>query len=492
MLGRSFKGNAISAAPLHPFRAPSPLILRGKLIGLDSVGRSVLLDPWQMQKERIIASMIILLLGNKNAGKSTLAKSIAALLMTMQAQLGAEMRIRINDRKPENGQPEWAPLAHVLGCKVIALNQLRLNVFDPIMVKDFLSLLSIAKKILELIMQQSEKRSLNIYENLALQIAVDKLWSGRTRNIASPEILAEILRKLTRADYDTYFEKQTGRIYENFRKELDADTELKRELDLIVRQEEVTTDFEEFFKAAGKLNAALVQVMGGVYGEVFSGNQSMYDFFRMPALLLDWTGIEGFQQVLLQTVFYSFETAAMVAGMNEIIPHVLVSEEEHEGMLVLSWLEAKAARNAKARALPTVDISTTQFTNGLKIGNKDDYIREVADRIYRGTDLMIAGGLPYDEGTIHDLTEWGFSEMMARDITNYTYGTFGVKVRNPAITAFKMQHILTPSVRKIAVTNSATEQMLIGRMPTLDNPDVLRRLAVANIDPLSLTRGVPL
>ena len=121
MIGRAFMGNALTGAPMQPYIAPAPFLRRGSPLGLDQLGRIVSFDPWLMKKRRLISSMIFLVIGNKDSGKSTLLKSMTALLMCLQAQDGQKMRVRINDRKPEDGEPEWAPLARELGCDFVPL-----------------------------------------------------------------------------------------------------------------------------------------------------------------------------------------------------------------------------------------------------------------------------------------------------------------------------------------------------------------------------------
>lgn len=489
--------NATQAALGHPYGVTPRLQRRGIKAGLDDFGREILLDPWTAKSgrvpgieevEKILRSMIFLVIGNKDSGKSTLLKSLVIMFMCLQAQMGQRMRVRIHDRKPEKGAPEWALIAQALGCEWVELGKMMLNVFDPVLVRDVTAMLRMANNVAELV----KRGRLTGLQPLALQMAVYTMMQ-KFSSIAAPDTLAGVLLKLDQDDYESYFKHTRAALFKNHRKELLSDLNMKAELKLVMDRPNNNVDVRELQNAAGEVAALFLQVIDstGIHGPLFSGKESISHYFSMRALLMDWSGIEGETRTMLQTVFYGLEASAMQANLKDMIPHVYVAEEEHEGMAELPTLRAKAWKNAKARAFPTADFSTTQFTNGMRIGDAGSDIREVADRIAQGTDVLMAGSLPFNVQTLTDLKEWGFSERHAREIINHPTGTFGVKVRNQRYPAFNLQHIVPGPVLPLVQTNSAAEEMS-DRVSQWDDAEVLARMEQAGFDFRVLQPGVPL
>lgn len=457
---RGFTGMPLEAATVATTAIPPMLLKEGMSLGPDEFGRPFYFDPWVLKVLRITSSMIYHFFGQKGAGKTALLKTIVSLLMMLQTYEGGQPKVRINDRKPENGQPEWAPLARALGCTTVPLKDQRLNIFDPRLVKDRVTLLGLSKKVIEIVLG----RSIDVYENLTLQIAADMIYGSSLEKIAAPDVMAEQLRKLNDDDHSRYFEGFAQQLLSNHQEELEGDPTIRAQLNLLMGRPDLTTDMTQLKRSASNMNAALMQVISGVHGEMFSGRQSMYDILTMPALVLDWTGVEEEMANLMHTIMLSFDTAAVVGGIKEIIPTILVSEEDHESMMIKPVLEAKAARYAKSRSTFTFEASTTQTLSGIKAGEPDSYLRRLSDRVSQGTDGMFIGAMPDTEANREELvSSWNVSPDRAAAIPGYEQGGFEFVLRNSEYGSRRFHHAMTHDVLTVAQSESANEAVLSGR-----------------------------
>ena len=119
----SHRASSATLAGIYPFLATAPLE-RGVLVGSDALtGGPFTFDPWTLYADGILTNPNMLLAGVIGQGKSALAKSLAVRSIAM----GRRVYV------PGDPKGEWAPVAHAVQGRVIALGPglpTRLNPLD--------------------------------------------------------------------------------------------------------------------------------------------------------------------------------------------------------------------------------------------------------------------------------------------------------------------------------------------------------------------------
>lgn len=472
-IGRVFMGTPESAAMMQPWISPAPLCYTGIPIGIDlRTHRVVYFDPWMLKRLGFISATLFLVEGEKGGGKSTLMKSLGVRLSMMQA--GVEpasgepqfMRVRVHDRKPEDGDPEYKPLTDFLHSNVVSLNRAAsINLFDPAMKMDEADLLETAVNVCEM----ASGQPLAGFPLLALQIAVYRMLTEFS-NVASPEILEVILRGLSTTDIDSYYQTHNERVITQLLERFDGESDIIRALRSNFGRQNVPA--QEFERDAALMASYIGRVLRGDFGHIFGGHNSLREMLSQPMVTFDWTGLNEKARSMLAAMMWKWQTVALANNDLDLIPHISFRDEEHEAFRNLMYVRFMADSVTKARAYHTAEFISTQ--DELKLttsGEEGSEIRRLTESIRRGIDTRFITRLPQDDAVLNHMSQLGISDLDVHMLTKLPIGCFGLKVPDRPILFF--QHILTPSEFPLIQTDSANTRMTT-RVPVLSNGELQR------------------
>ena len=473
--GKVYKGLPSSAAMLAPWVAPRHLSNQGQPLGIDLRTRKVVVfDPWALQVQRIIHSTIILILGDKNHGKTTLMQSLTLRLMALQAGhlngTPVEMRSRIHNRKPENGQPEYKPLTDFLESPTFSLNKSRLfNLFDPSMGMSAWDLLETAVNACE----TSAEHPLTGWQPLNLQVAVYKMLRD-FRDVACPEILEVILRGIDISDVKAYYDASDNEVLNSLDSVLADRLKLRDQLQLTMKRPN-NIPRDEFLRDAGLASTYIGRILRGDFGRMFGGQKSLRSQLTLPMSTWDWTDVNPRGASLLEAMLWKWNTVALSTNDVGIIPHINLGDEESDGLNNLMHARFMAAFVKKARAFHTADLRATQYQSDIRnAGAVGSEMRGHVESILLGTGLRFIGRQPKNDAVLNDLGQLGISDLDLEYFTTMPVGCWGIKVADQPMII--MQHILTPTESRIFTSNAASKRMT-DRVPVLST-EAMRQRAI--------------
>ncbi|HVS58592.1 MAG TPA: hypothetical protein VHD60_02510 [Candidatus Saccharimonadales bacterium] len=477
-IGRVFMGTPESAAMMQPWISPAPLCYTGIPLGIDlRTRRIVYFDPWMLKRDGFINATLFLVEGEKGGGKSTLMKSLGVRLSMMQAGINPMnsepqfMRVRVHDRKPEDGEPEYKRLTDFLHSQIVSLNRsASINLFDPAMKMDEADLLETAVNVCEM----ASGQPLRGFPLLALQVGVYRMLT-EFAEAASPEILEHILRGLNSTDIGSYYWAHNERVAAQLQTKFSSESPIVKALLGNVGHHNIPA--QEFERDAALVASYIGRILRGDFGHIFGGQESLRDMLSQPMVTFDWTGLNEKARSMLAAMMWKWQTVALANNDLDLIPHISFRDEEHEAFRNLMYVRFMADSVTKARAYHTAEFISTQ--DELKLttsGEEGSEIRRLTESIRRGIDTRFITRLPQDDAVLHHMSQLGISDLDLHMLTRLPVGCFGLKVPDRPILFF--QHILTPSEYPLIQTDSANTRMTV-RTPVLST-DELQRWVVQN------------
>lgn len=456
--GRFFKGTPESAALMQPYVAPAPVCNSGILLGINMLTRKLeYFDPWALKMQGTITSTMFLVLGDKGYGKSSLMKSLILRLSGMQAaSVNSQpelMRVRVNDRKPEDGEPEYKPVSDYLESLVVPLNrQAGINPFDPAMNMTAFDIVETAVNLCEEISGQA----LGGFEAFAIQVGVHKMLT-QVPEQASPGLLEYLMRGLDGRDIAAYFTASSTGIEAEYAKAMSERGEtISPDANVIKRPHNIPE--AEFKRAAGLISSYLGRLLRGDYGGIFGGDISLRDSLSQPMVTFDWSGVNDRSRTLLQSLLWKWQTVALNRNDLSLIPHINVGDEEHEAMTNLMYVRFQAAYVKKARAFHTADFRATQYQRDIGLaGHEGSEIRSLAQGILLGMGARIIFRQPKDDEVLNDLAQLGISDQDLELLPRLPVGCCAIKY--PDLPIRWVQHILTPTELELVKSNAAARRM---------------------------------
>lgn len=459
MRGRAFRGTPNSMALWQPWIAPAHTQHSGFLLGFNlRTGKKVHLFPWTMPTNSTTCQIE----GEKNAGKSTFMKTVVPRALGFQARdvLGEPvlMRARLNARKSDRGVSEIAPLSEALHTPVYDLNESGgINLFG---------LFTEETDIIEVtinIVQEVKGGYLGEKVSLAIMVAVRHMMKEMA-SIASPSVLEQILRSLTVNDFVAYHKENRSNMLSQFESEL-------RERPMLRQQLQINND--ELSVASDCVSAAIVaadclaQLLYGNYGNVFKGNNSLYDVLSDELTTLNWENLPENAQTVLEAVLMKAESAAIVMKKNRkegakdlsrIIPHINMSDEEGGAMKSLMHARFAADRQNKSRAYPTADFRAVQYYSQVtEAGSVGSEIRGLAKEIELGVGYRIIFRQPNDTDFLQRFSKLGMSDPDVEFLPKLEQGQAALWIRDQPPLFF--QHVVLSTDYPIIVSNSARMSM---------------------------------
>lgn len=485
LVGKRFRGTTRSFALEHPFRAPAHFVDSGMPFGIDMrTGQIVMFDPWILKAKKIIHSMIFLILGQKDFGKSTLMKVLVLRLMALQAELDDEgypvpMRSRMHDRKREEEAGELKPITDFLVGQTVELNRRGfINLFDPDLVLDDQGKISEAD-LLEIAVNSAEYdlgHLLNGFQPLSLQVGVHKMTKDERWKF-SPERLSQLVRTLTKDDVTAYF-ADTDRAVDKMLLSRDPRREQQ-----FVEQTQLTTsdaglnfiDERDFQRDASIMAATLNRILQGDYGRIFGGTNSLRDMLGGEAVTFDWNGVNPKARGLLEAMLQKWQAIAADRNEKALIPHINIADEGAEGAKSLMWMRFRVENIIKSRAYATADFEAAQ--NELQIlnaGEAGSEVRALGQQVSVGTGgRFITRQEASNTDALELLSKQGLSDGDLHLSTELDIGCFLLLFgKRPAVPC---QLIITETESRLVETNSATASMT-QRVDVRDLPKVQERL----------------
>ena len=459
--GKAFSGTPVDAALMNPWVTPPPLCERGIVLGIDlRTGRVIYFDPWDLKAREIITGLIFLTLGERNSGKSSLFVMLVMRLLTRQAGLlrgvPQQMSARMTTRKAmAGGSVEFKPLNdHLEGTFIDLQNAGGINLFDPRMGMTEFDILETAINICEL---ANNDQPLTGFQPLVLQVGVNKMLRSYG-TVASPDILEVVVRGLDLQDVRDYFNNANSRALKHFTSSLNAQPELATQLKLETSRP-ANVPAADFERDKMYVSQQLGRVLRGDFGQIFGGENSLYDVLSEPMVTISMAGLNLKARSLFESMLWKWSTTAQLRGDHKLIPGINATDEEYEGLSSLMYTRFWAASVQKARAVRTFDIRAMQYLRQLtEAGSADSEIRSLARQIALGVGAYFIGRQPSNDTTVLDeLVGLGVSDLNAEFMTRVRTGQFMLKV--PGHPGVVFQAVLTPTELRLAETNQSTDAM---------------------------------
>jgi type IV secretory pathway VirB4 component len=395
-------------------------------------------DPFWAHEQDVdlVNAPVYLVTGNRGRGKSTLQKVIIMRIGARRGRLleggeHAPMRIRINDRKLEKQEPEYAAVVRHLGGRIERLNrQAGINIFDPEMGMEEDDIVATTINIVEMV---SGVSPLPRHQKLALRVGVWKMLRDRKDEI-SPAVLEAKLMALTVQDLDGFFSAKNDH-YEGNR--------IPAHL------------FEE---DSTETASHIGEVLGGVYGGMFGGKTSLRDVLSDYVVLLDWTGVSDEARTLLSSMLWKWQEIAQRNGDEDLIPDMLFTDEEHQALRNLMYVRFMSASLKEARALRTAYFISSQHETDLTMaGDPESEIRNLSESI----GLSIGGRFifqqPENKRVLDIYRGLGFSELDVLSLPQLRRGSYFFHA--PSHPPIPVHLVLTPIEAELSGTESAIKSM---------------------------------
>ncbi|HEY8886148.1 MAG TPA: hypothetical protein VIM31_01460 [Candidatus Microsaccharimonas sp.] len=471
----------------QPWIAPTHMQHLGFLLGFNlRTGKKVHLFPWTMPTNSTTCQIE----GEKNAGKSTFMKTVVPRALGFQARdvYGEPtlMRARLNARKSERGVSEIAPLSDALHAKVYDLNESGgINLFGL-----FVEETDIIEVTINVV-QEVKGGYLGEKVSLAIMVAVRHMMK-QMKNIASPSVLEQVLRYLTVDDFVAYHKENRANVLTQFESELKDRPTLRNQLQISNNELNVAS---EYVSAAIVAADCLAQLLYGNYGNVFKGNNSLYDVLSDQLTTLNWENLPSNAQTVLEAVLMKAESAAIVMSKNKqegakdlskIIPHINMSDEEGGAMKSLMHARFAADRQNKSRAYPTADFRAVQYYSQVtEAGADGSEIRGLAKEIELGVGYRIIFRQPNDTDFLHRFSRLGMSDPDVEFLPQLGQGQAALWVRDQPPLFF--QHVVLSTDHSVIQTNSARSSMA-DPTPLTENLVYNERRALAEKRAVSLVK----
>jgi hypothetical protein len=416
---KRFRSSPRAAAVYQPSVAPPLPCKEGVPLGREVVsGQVVYCDPHTLRLLNIISSTIFLIVGNKGKGKSAFMKMLIGRFLLMQGAitngLPALMHARVSDRKIEGeaGEGEYFALTDWWKSKPIAINRrASLNILHYRMHNDVYEVLEMAVDVCEMV----KGAPLENFERQALTVAVYKMWT-EYRTGSSVEALQATANTITITDKNHYDGLDSDNTLEVFARQgidLAELAKLKH-----VMGKENNTPAAEFERDAALVAGYLGDLRGGAYGRFIGGLSDFREELKQPVATFDQSGMSMQARILFEGVMTRFHDRAFARQDYEVLPNVMVRDEELKAFDNVVYARSQAAQVMEARASRTIDLRSVLYEPSFEqAGAEGSEIRGLAQSILRGVGGRFYFRLPDDDAVRHSLYQKGVQEHDATYIT---------------------------------------------------------------------------
>lgn|GEM_PF-768883 len=496
----------------HPFAGPAFAESNGIPIGIDVQTREVVfVDFWMLKKMGIINTKFGICFGDVGFGKSTLLKILAIRSMVLAAGF-SQMRVSINDYKPEANESEYGAFSAVVKSKIFKMAEMKFNPLEPRLfnTKDStsyeLGVLDMARVIAEF----SNLQPLKGYQFTALRIALSVLLQAPENQWDAP-LLFKIVGSLTEehilnyySDFDTklkgQMEKRLANLIEVNNKDLEVKEgeswqrtvaekniaeDLRETTSMSLSSQEVinlATAKDNFYARDVQAAGSEVQRMGydllrGPVGTMIGRENSLYDLYTQRATTKDWRGLLPEVQRFARIIDNNFRISMIEGNRTDLLPHFELDDEKHKSMDDLSYARINAFTTEIARGTHLVSMSASHRPSSIRKGGTNSELWNLGQTIINNQGFAFLGhqqNLPEILNELGDRYRLGDFQRDLPMLPRYTFiASFG-----PSELPRKIRVFVTPNELAMIQTDSATDAIL--DRPDVMSVDDLRRYALNN------------
>jgi len=449
---------------MNPWIGPPTLTQSGIPIGIHmNTGAIIMYDPWKMKLEGLINSLIFLVLGLKDYGKSTFLKVLMMRLLMLQSVLNEQtgepeiMRGRLHGRKREGDEDEMAPTTNFLRGKLLKLRDMpEINQFDPRMGLN-------EWDVLETVINDAEYSrgsGLVHYQPLAFQVAVHKLLKLSREQICL-ETIEWLTRNLQLSDVDAYYQDVDGTTSRMLNDNVVGERpDILQQMQFTAERPHSINE-AEFLQDASLAASDLNRIIAGRgdFGNTFGGLRSIREYLEDPMTTFDWNGVNPRARGLLEATLQKWQATAADRNDKAVIPHVNGADEASDAFQSVQWARFRLQNVVKSRAFPTCDVELAQ--NEMQIshaGSEGSELRELGHQISLGVAARFYFRQNSDEALLSHIGHInGMSEQTLTGLTNLPkYCALMCVPHRPPV---PMQVFITTTEARNVDTNSATRSM---------------------------------
>ena len=415
MQGLQHTGTIDSTSLFSPFGVPSLLPGASVPLGLTWDRKPFGIEPWRWMDQGYTDGNVCRIMGNRNCGKTTLAKTIGLRLAGYSTESGAPIRLSADDTRLNKGIPEYQSWTHFLGCEQANLATAQINFLDQEMGMGFSEQYTAVLAICEHV----QGSPLTGLQPLTVQIALKKLID-RWPNQATPELFALVLRTLRLADVDAFYAQSDANSVATGIP-ASAFAELLGEPGSS-RHHAITE--AEFLAAVAQTSAVLTRLLSGDFGQTFGGGKSLSGFLSQRAVSPNYTGIDDKSLALVQTLMWMWRTSAITRGDSRFLTNLAIHDENYGMWQHLPYARAMYNNLKKSRATGELIVMVShRMADSHAVGSEGSEQRQLAVNALNETDIWFLGRMPPSAAA--DLrSQLKFSKVVEQDLHRMPRGSF--------------------------------------------------------------------
>ncbi|TAH31969.1 hypothetical protein EYC58_04820 [Candidatus Saccharibacteria bacterium] len=411
--------------------------------------------------------------GGRGEGKTTAVKNLTIGHLAYQAisPLGEieEMRAFIDNRK-QQGQDvgegvvgEWGGVVEELGCDILDVTKLQLELLDPKNMPPADQL-----KWMVSVARLANRKNLKPDQRLVIAIALEQL-QRTTGNEYGFRTLEAMLRRLNAEDIHEFHARLDAALVERFTDETE-DSVTRKAMNELLNLEYVA-DCQPLIKAARQVSRLYQLVLKGMFGSMYAGRTTITEHLRKSAVMFDFTFMEPEEYEFFEVLRFQAMTSALKAGDTSLVPHLMVREEIQEAITNPVLLESWALWSATQRSRHQLTLSTTQYLTNLFAGAARLETRGHVTAILNGINCLVLFKQPIDEEVYNFLQGRGLSDQYIRSIPKLPLGVAIIKFDGHE--GFYNQFHVPPAMRHLIKSRGTARRMAYGRKPVTQDPRIL-------------------
>lgn len=467
--GSVFVGPTHVMALGHPYVSPVYPKLIGPPLGIDERSREVFhFDPWVYKDKGLINSTFGMVIADKGFGKSSLLKILFIMLMMFTAGKD-QMRVLINDYKPEGQGSEYGLITKLFNCVSFVISGMRVNPLEARLFQKNndsevyeLGVVHVTELILEFL---HGAQLLGNYAT-ALRVSIAEMVSNYHPKMWDLFLFEKIARSITEREIVNYFagldDKLRHQMIER-RDRLVNNGELQHDSeDKIAHLSGLKTNFNvaDIQQAGFYLSSLLGRMLHGEYGHMFGSDHSLYEMLTQRMVTQDWRGVGPEAEKLMRTILTTIKTSAIENNNLDLLPHIELDDEKHKAMDNLVYARSHSFFSEIARGTHTCNLSATHRLDSMRKGGEGTELYNLAETIINNNGFVFIGRQTGDESVLAELQRrYGLSNSDTNRLPKLPDYTFLFKP-GPEVKARFVRIVAPPPVLEILRTDSSVERML--------------------------------
>lgn len=439
-----------------------------------------------MQQRGVIHSTFCMFLGKKKHGKSGAMKIIASRLMLMAAG-DDQMRVTINDYKPEGKDSEYAAFSAYHNSKVFRIADMSVNPFEAKLYQfggsganlqtHELGMLGTAESICEF----AKGSRLSGKEHTALRIALAAMLEYNEA-FWSLQLLAKLLRSIEKRHVDAYFGRLDAKLHAQLKNRADSltdplvrDTAIEDVMHVVEAPNNLSV--EELQSAGSGTATYLDRVLFGSYGNMFGTKHSLYDMLTQRTVTKDWRGVTEEAEQIMRILMTRIKISAIERNTLALLPHIDIDDEQHRSMGSLVYARSHSHLSEIGRGVHTFSMTATHGLNSIRRGDTGSELYNLGNTIIGNVGMVFIGRQVNSPTVLDELRQlYQLTGVQTESLTTLPRQTFLVKAGDEE--ARYVQITAAPDDMLYLPSDSASKRMTA----PVDHTDQesLRRYAQAN------------